>query len=669
MKIVTQKPIPGNLSKLANGMAKRMNGVLNRIDVYESVDREPLLAIMRIDFPNTDKRKQFPQAVPKGNDWVAGGIPDGATNPLLFLPELAANPSSPVVVVEGEKKAAVLQALGIMATCSPMGGSNARRADWTPLSGRIVTIWPDNDGTGAVYLKGILKNLPNNVTVLAVDPSKLDLPEKGDVWNFVERLENEGQNIEQITAAVHEVLAGAKEPELPGETVDATNNNDVPKNTGAGLRVVFESLRATFDNPPPQPPMLIQNLMYADAKVLLSGSSKSRKTFLMQHLSVCLATGTPWFGHEVKRSKVLFINLELQPFTFFRRMHDIAENMSVLSDREWNDRIDHLNLRGQRAKVEHLCAILEKRIERNTYDLVVFDPLYKLLGDRSENDSSEMGDLLGKLETTAANIGTAFLACTHFAKGTASNKTPLDRASGSGVLGRDADLFLTMTNHEVEDAVTLEFTVRDFIGPPAMGLKFEYPLFKIDDDVEPGKHASIGGRPKKCGPDDVYEACGKGICYTEIVNKLMKQCKVSKKTAERVLTDATDRGIVIKENGLYLPSKPSKPSKLGFDGSEELKRNDGPLAVITLKCFDGFDGKGFTVKTSNALKALGLESGKAELEKDCLAFAREKGHKTQEIQDAIAIGVKKKAIFRKKVSGKIRLALEETSFNDPKLAE
>src|SRR5215471_8079295 len=41
-----------------------------------------------------------------------------------------------------------------MAAITSQGGSKAaNESDWTPLVGRSVTIWPDNDQTGAEYAR------------------------------------------------------------------------------------------------------------------------------------------------------------------------------------------------------------------------------------------------------------------------------------------------------------------------------------------------------------------------------------------------------------------------------------------------------------------------------------------------------------------------------------
>jgi hypothetical protein len=73
--------------------------------------------------------------------------------PLYGLDRLAARPDAPVLVCEGEKAADAAAELFPDRVCiTSQGGSNAaRKADWSPLAGRHVTVWPDNDLAGRRY--------------------------------------------------------------------------------------------------------------------------------------------------------------------------------------------------------------------------------------------------------------------------------------------------------------------------------------------------------------------------------------------------------------------------------------------------------------------------------------------------------------------------------------
>jgi uncharacterized protein (DUF927 family) len=70
--------------------------------------------------------------------------------PLYGLEQLAERPSAPVLVVEGEKAADAARArlASFVAVTWPGGSKATAKADWSPLAGRRVVIFPDADEPG-----------------------------------------------------------------------------------------------------------------------------------------------------------------------------------------------------------------------------------------------------------------------------------------------------------------------------------------------------------------------------------------------------------------------------------------------------------------------------------------------------------------------------------------
>jgi putative DNA primase/helicase len=79
--------------------------------------------------------------------------------PLYNLDKLDKRRAAPVLVTEGEKacRAAEHLAPGYVVITSPGGSKGAAQADWTPLHGREVIIWPDNDDPGRQYAAAVAK--------------------------------------------------------------------------------------------------------------------------------------------------------------------------------------------------------------------------------------------------------------------------------------------------------------------------------------------------------------------------------------------------------------------------------------------------------------------------------------------------------------------------------
>lgn len=110
---------------------------------YHNVTGDIIATVKRYDLPDGSKTYRPWDAVKK--TFVAPDI-----RPLYNLP--AITQAETVILVEGEKCAdAVIQA-GLTATTA-MQGANApiSKTDWSPLKGKHVVIWPDNDTAGLKY--------------------------------------------------------------------------------------------------------------------------------------------------------------------------------------------------------------------------------------------------------------------------------------------------------------------------------------------------------------------------------------------------------------------------------------------------------------------------------------------------------------------------------------
>jgi ATP-dependent exoDNAse (exonuclease V) alpha subunit len=111
----------------------------------------------------------------------------GDNRPLYGLDRLAEN--KPVLIVEGEKAAdAAQKLLPNHAVLSWSGGVGAvNKADWSPLVGRDVTIWPDNDAPGQKAATQITQELAKLNQSAAKEPQikivdlPKDLPAKWDL--------------------------------------------------------------------------------------------------------------------------------------------------------------------------------------------------------------------------------------------------------------------------------------------------------------------------------------------------------------------------------------------------------------------------------------------------------------------------------------------------------
>lgn len=251
------------------------------------------------------------------------------------------------------------------------------------------------------------------------------------------------------------------------------------------------SLDTFKDNPPELPEELIMGILRRGHKMLISGSSKAGKSFLLMELCIAIAEGKSWLGFPCKKGKVLYVNLEIDPASAINRFLKIYEALG-LPIKNANS-IVVWNLRGHAVPLDQLVPKLIRRVRDQHFDAIVIDPIYKVItGD--ENNASEMGAFCNQFDKICTETGCSTIYCHHHSKGAQGMKKAMDRASGSGVFARDPDAQLDMIQLELsediannvrdgnETAWRLESSLREFPNITPVNFWFEYPIHKVDEN-------------------------------------------------------------------------------------------------------------------------------------------------------------------------------------------
>lgn len=155
--------------------------------LHPYADENAEVMFYRARLRHADKDKLIRPMYLNGKGWTLGEPPAPEDGKLLYLlPELLhADPGALVYVVEGEKCADALSKLGLVATTSG-SATSAEAANWSPLRGRAVVIWPDHDPSGAKYAEAVstkLRGLAARVETL--DVSGLALQRGGDCVDWL----------------------------------------------------------------------------------------------------------------------------------------------------------------------------------------------------------------------------------------------------------------------------------------------------------------------------------------------------------------------------------------------------------------------------------------------------------------------------------------------------
>jgi len=263
-----------------------------------------------------------------------------------------------------------------------------------------------------------------------------------------------------------------------------------------------------FDDYPEQaftpPDILIHNMVYRGHKMLFSGASKARKTWLMVYLLLCIQAGKDFFGFITERKPVLIIDLELIESQLLERVRTIATAAGI-----WNTTDLHvISLRGKRVEFAKLKIEIVSYCKQHGIAAIGIDPVYRVkTGEENSNDDA--AEFMLEVESLASDANAAVILAHHFAKGGAASKASIDRMSGAGVWARDPDVLMSMTEaaHSTAEvpAFVIEPTLRDFAPVKPFVIKWDYPLWSKDDRA-PTELKGAAGRPKADGnPAQIME--------------------------------------------------------------------------------------------------------------------------------------------------------------------
>ena len=242
---------------------------------------------------------------------------------------------------------------------------------------------------------------------------------------------------------------------------------------------------------PKLPEELVEGVVRVGHKMLISGASKAGKSFLLMELAIALSEGMKWLGFQCKKSKVLYINLEINEASCVHRFIEIYNALKIAP--KHSDDLVVWNLRGHAMPLDKLAPILIRRVLNQGYGAIIIDPIYKVItGD--ENNASQMGAFSNQFDKICKEAGVSAIYSHHHSKGSQGFKKAMDRASGSGVFARDPDAQLDMIQLETSDefmaqnadvitstAWRLESSLREFRNFKPVNFWFEYPIHRIDE--------------------------------------------------------------------------------------------------------------------------------------------------------------------------------------------
>jgi len=269
--------------------------------------------------------------------------------------------------------------------------------------------------------------------------------------------------------------------------------------------------------------VLIDNLIREVEVAALIGGTKARKSWAMKHVGLCGASGRPWLGCVPTRPlSVLMVDLELHKHTHTERLQTIMRASGIRSS-DTEGRLDRLCLRGHVKTLEELLDCLSGLPKK--YDLYTVDPLCKLLSGLDESNNADMLKVFNQFDAFTQSKSSSLMFSHHQTKGRQAQKATTDMGSGAGTLSRAVDGLLVMRKPDgprQSDSVVLERELRSFAPVPPQVIRWDFPLWVVDEGKTPDEVRKDTGGPSA---DDVlkkravYEAVCNGLRSVEAIRK------------------------------------------------------------------------------------------------------------------------------------------------------
>ena len=369
--------------------------------------------------------KTFRQRRPDGKGGWLYNL-QGVTQVPYNLHNIIQNPDAPIFIVEGEKAADALIALGQVATTNAGGSAN-----WKPdlnqyFEGRRCVVLPDNDEAGQKHADVVVSQLYG----VAAAIKRVDLPgleEKGDVFDWLAR----GNTIDDLHRIIKDTPVISDEPPEAKPETRALQTLDMNQ----------------LINMPPVD-WLVDGMITAHGFSVIYGAPGIGKSFLSIDLSLAIAYGDLWHGRATKRGGVLYIAGE--------GVGGMGKRVKAWMHHNDKDEITDFHVVPQTVKMleaEGVEAVIETIDSFDVeFRLIVIDTLARTLAatGNDENSATDTGLLIEQCNEIQRRCGVAVLAVAH------SGKDAGRGLRGSSAVLGGADTVIGMTGGDGLATIKME---------------------------------------------------------------------------------------------------------------------------------------------------------------------------------------------------------------------
>jgi 5S rRNA maturation endonuclease (ribonuclease M5) len=284
--------------------------------------------------------------------------------PLYNIPGIIT--SKKVILVEGEKTADALIKNGFVATTA-MFGANApiEKTDWSPLQGKELIIWPDNDEAGIDYAERLSKHLTNICSFTSVLSPPQD---KKDKWDAADSVE---ENFD-----IRSFLNSAKScnPKLPSFTISEFLN----------------------DNSPMPEDLIAPRLLTPGGLLLIGGAPKVGKSDFLINFLIHMAAGEKFLGFQPPRPlRIFYLQAEIGYHYMRERIKKLKVSKAIIAKASSNlVSTTNIQMILNDNGVDTVCKTVAHNFPNQKIDILCIDPIRNLFDGgapgSSENDNNAM---------------------------------------------------------------------------------------------------------------------------------------------------------------------------------------------------------------------------------------------------------------------------------------
>lgn len=382
-----------------------------------------LVEHVRVDFADGGKKYVW---LRDGKSGLAGlhvkDLPLYGQDALAELPA-----GTTVLLVEGEKCADALRALGIPAVATVTGAGPTPSSDvLSALCGFNVALWADNDDVGHRHMDRIAGHLRAlGVTVTMV--TWHDAPEGGDAADFIAA----GLGASDLTS----LMVAASPAPIPD--VVSSEFGSTPLRGAAKSEFEVISAAELLARPVVPVEWLVSRLIPLGGRATLSGPPGVGKTWLILDLARAVATGRKWLGHfPTRQGRVLLVDEENSERLLQQRLRLLLQDTDA-------EEIDIARAQGVRLDVPEHVARLGRLIERQRPSLTIFDSFVRFHGGE-ENSARDMAAVFRAVDALRAQYPITVVFADHMRKPRAGGELS-DRLRGSSDKLAWVDTLLSVT--------------------------------------------------------------------------------------------------------------------------------------------------------------------------------------------------------------------------------